>query len=457
MTEQDWKRLLRQVREGLVVPVVGSELLRDEAGHNLLSLAAQRLLQGYGLQAAEPELAPFLALPRAVAQVHLMCQTDLQDLYAEAHDALEAVLSEHQYQAPVALQQLAEISDFKLWVSATPDDLLARCLRQRGALTEVVHAPKLPTNEWQDLPPDWSSRGGAHLLYLFGRARAAPLFAAHEEDVLEYAHNILTRGSQVPTAFLGALQERSLLLLGCSFPDWLGRFLLRVTNKSRLSEKTKREWLVDRPDAEQGGLTHFLRAYSRDTELFSDLEPSAFVAELHRRWKLEQAAPKPASLPNPAEPPPAAVFFVSYSRGSDQAAAQALVQTLRDLGASGPADVWFDISTLEPGDNFAQRIFDGIAGCRYFVPLISRGAEARDEAFVFREWRRANERAEGMNRDFILPLIVDAEFQPERLSHVISRGWREHLDLGHAPGGLPNERTRQRLERLLRESRRPLV
>jgi len=40
---------------------------------------------------------------------------------------------------------------------------------------------------------------------------------------------------------------------------------------------------------------------------------------------------------------------------------------------------------------------------------------------------------------------------------VISRGWREHLDLGHAPGGLPNERTRQRLERLLRESRRPLV
>jgi hypothetical protein len=55
-----------------------------------------------------------------------------------------------------------------------------------------------------------------HLLYLFGKSRANPLYAIHDEDMLEYAHNVIV-GSNTPKAFLGALQDRSLLLVGCNF------------------------------------------------------------------------------------------------------------------------------------------------------------------------------------------------------------------------------------------------
>ena len=74
------------------------------------------------------------------------------------------------------------------------------------------------------------------LLYLFGKSRPTPLYSIHDEDVLEYAHNVIARGSHAPTSFLGALQDRNLLLIGCNFPDWLSRFMLRATRKGRLAE-----------------------------------------------------------------------------------------------------------------------------------------------------------------------------------------------------------------------------
>ncbi len=44
MTESDWMRRLRQIQQGLVVPVVGSRLLCNRAGDWLPELAAQRQL-----------------------------------------------------------------------------------------------------------------------------------------------------------------------------------------------------------------------------------------------------------------------------------------------------------------------------------------------------------------------------------------------------------------------------
>lgn len=453
MNEAGWKRLLRQIREGFVVPVVGAQLLVDAAGRSLPALAAERLLAAYGLEPDDSALAAFLPVGAAVARLRRERNASLQDLYSDVHDAIEAVIIAVADDPPPAIGQIAAIADFRMLVTTTPDDLLARCLRRRGAVDEIIHAPKLPTSEWHDLSADWGSRAGtAHLLYLFGKSRPAPVFAIHEEDVLEYAHNVIARGSQVPVAFLGALQERSLLLIGCSFPDWLGRFFLRLTNKSRLSEKTKREWLIEAPGADASGLTTFLRAYSSDSEVLSDLAPIDFVAELHRRWSAESGPVPTAAAAAPATRP-AAMFFISYSRVTDQAAAQAMYDALRGLGVAD-AEVWFDREAIEPGERFRQRILDGIQGCRYFLPLLSAAADRREEGFFLREWREADDRASGMNRDFIVPIIVDAENDPSRYGAGPARGWRDALHYGHAPGGAPDEPTRQRLTDLVRAARR---
>jgi len=389
-----------------------------------------------------------------VARLRRERNVSLQDLYTDVHEVIESIVTEVALDPPPAIQQIAEIADFRLLATTTPDDLLARCLRQRRAVDEVIHAPKLPTSEWHDLPADWSTRAGtAHLLYLFGKSRGAPVFAIHDEDILEYAHNVIAHGSHVPVAFLGALQERSLLLIGCSFPDWLGRFFLRLANKSRLSEKAKREWLVEAPGADATGLTTFLRAHTSDTELLSDMAPTEFVAELHRRWMAEAGARPNINGAMATDRRPAAMFFISYSRPSDLRSAQALYEALRELGVA-EGEIWFDRLDIEPGEDFRQRIFEGIQGCSYFLPVLSLASQQRAEAFVFREWRAANERAAGMNRDFIVPLVVNADSDPSLYTARPVLGWRDTLHFGHAPDGVPDEPTRRRLNELIRAARR---
>jgi hypothetical protein len=355
---------------------------------------------------------------------------------------------------PLAIRQLAEISDFRLFVTLTPDDLLARCLRQRVAVNEIVHSPYLPSSENGDLPTDWQQRNGeVQLLYLFGKARSAPMFAIHDEDILEYAHNIIARGSHAREGFVSELRHRNLLLLGSNFPDWLGRFFLRTANPLRLmsDNKPKRDFVVEDQSPDHG-LTLFLRCFSRDTEVLAEMPPREFVAELHRRWTAERgAAPPPPGEPEP--PSPCTLFFVSYCRDTDAGAAQAFVTYMREELGVAEREIWFDRTVLEPGDRFARSIFEGIRSCRYFVPLISRPADAIAEKFFRSEWKAALERETRiMGETFVLPQIVDADYRPQQYQRVPPE-WTDNVDFGHAPSGLPDERTALRLRRLIRAAR----
>jgi hypothetical protein len=155
MNEAAWRKLLKQVGEGQVVPVIGPQVL-DAASPDgaLQARVARRLLELYEPD-ARPELPPWRELHEVVSI--LKPRVNLQDLYSDVHDALVEFSSEPIATAPAAIRQLAAITDFRLYVTLTPDDLLAQCLRQRIAVNEVVHAPKWGTDDWADLP-SWAVR-----------------------------------------------------------------------------------------------------------------------------------------------------------------------------------------------------------------------------------------------------------------------------------------------------------
>lgn len=457
MKDQAWRRLLDMMRDGMVVPVVGARLLVDADGNSSLQArVAKMVLAAYDVDIGDEVLPPFREVNEAVTRLKGKVDNP-QDLYGDINSAFRKLRAEG-VEIPKPLRQLAEISDFRLIVTLTPDDLMAQALQARNrSVNEVVHSPKLPTSEGADLPADWQESGGpVQLLYLFGKARPTPLFSIHDEDVLEYAHNIISRGSHAPTAFLGALQDRNLLLIGCNFPDWMSRFILRATRKGRLSDqKGGREWLVE-PLRQEDPFIGFLGAYSPETSVLTNIEPAAFVDELHRRW-MEDHAPTAddatAPAPEPVGTPESAMFFISYSRSTDLGRAVKLHQALRDLGAADN-EIWFDRQTLEPGDVYTQRILDGIRGCRYFLPLVSRDATARPQAFVFREWDEATRQLPEMNRRYLVPLVVDAENRPETYNQPSVVAWRErNINFGHAPEGVPDPGTSDFLKGLLREAR----
>ena len=452
MNDESWRRLFSKIQEGNVVPIIGSRLLVGADGQDSLQgQIAKQLISDNGKEVGELPLPAFRELNEAVSR--LKGTVDLQKLYDSVHDTIRAITEAGNFVVPEPIRQLAQIADFRLFVTLTPDEVLARCLRKRCKVIEIVHSPNLPTSEGADLPPDWRERPGeVYLLYLFGKSRSAPMFAIHDEDVLEYAHNVIARGSQVPTKFLCELQQRNLLLVGCNFPDWLSRFFLRATNQRRLSEPYRSSWLIEQLQPEEG-FTCFLKSFSKHTEILSESSPVEFVAKLHERWMAEHGRGSHLDSIENEVVPCETLFFISYSRKTDLSRAESLYSVLLGLGVT-KSEVWFDRQTLEPGQDYQRRIRDGIRGCRYFLPLLSHAANIREEAFVFREWREANDRRKAMNRDFIVPVIVEAEYEPDRYTTGTVRGWAERLDFGHAPEGVPNGQLEAKLKKLVRDARR---
>jgi hypothetical protein len=455
MTDERWNALIDKIRENNVVPVVGPRLLIGADGQSSLQAeVAARLFTSCGVEPGGTPLTPFRELNEAVSLLKERVDRP-QVLYDRVCSAIKDVTI-GDATIPKPLAQLAEIADFRLMVTLTSDDLLARALRRYRAVDEIVHSPNLPTSEAKDLPSDWHTRAGdVRLLYLFGKARSAPMFAIHDEDVLEYAHNVIARGSHVPKVFLGELQQRNLLLLGCNFPDWLSRFFLRATNQKRLAiqDSGKVAWLIE-PLKPEESLTCFLQSYSKDTEILSQMSPADFVAELHRRWMAAHGADTTTNGQHSAQPAsPAAMFFISYSRTTDRSRAESLLKALMAHGVA-ENEVFIDRQSIEPGQDFQRRILDGIRHCRYFLPVLSEAADAREEGFVFSEWNEANVRFPAVNRDFVFPVIVDADYEPERYRAKPVRLWLDaHLDFAHAPDGMPDARFAKTLKKLVRSSR----
>jgi TIR domain-containing protein len=458
MDEASWKRLLHQIREGYVVPIIGCRLLVDDDGKSTLQAkVASQILADNGLNPEDEPLPPFRELNEAVTRLRQKGTIKLQDIYTDVDHAIRDLTGAKDFVVPTPIRQLAEISAFRLLVTLTPDDLLARSLRSRCLVNEIVHAPKWSgPSEEKDLPPDWSERRDeVQLLYLLGKSRPTAVYAIHDEDVLEYAHDVIAKGG--PKVFIGELQQRNLLLIGCNFPDWLSRFFLRATRQDRLvrqSEK-RREWLIE-PLMPEESLTCFLRSFSKDTEILADSAPMDFVAELHRRWTAEDRAEQPQLTTSTGRPTPSQpMFFISYSRRTDLTRAESLYRALRKIGVQ-ESEVWFDGRDIEPGHDLHIRIREVIRNCRYFLALLSYDGDCREEAFVFNEWQEANVRNRQLNREFIFPVIVEAEYEPLRYKArpVLEGDWAR-LRFCHAPAGVPDDSMTTKLKQLLREARRP--
>ena len=114
------------------------------------------------------------------------------------------------------------------------------------------------------------------------------------------------------------------------------------------------------------------------------------------------APPRAAASDGGAMKPGA--IFVSYAR-DNLGAAQHLVEGLRSAGL----EVWLDLGKLQPGDAWDLKIRRNIEACSFFIPLVSRETEARQEGYFRREWNIAADRALNFADDvpFLLPVTID--------------------------------------------------
>ncbi len=124
------------------------------------------------------------------------------------------------------------------------------------------------------------------MLNLYGQAASTPQYAIHEEDRLEWMHALLSDRASLPDWVSYQLKEHPLLYIGCEIPDWLGRFLLRMSSNSRLSMERIPFFLAGCSASREPSLSSFFTTYCRKTLVQQlDMEPTEFVAELRARWQ----------------------------------------------------------------------------------------------------------------------------------------------------------------------------
>ena len=396
LREGFWDNLLDYIQDRTVIPVIGPELVtirEDDLEVPLYRWLAQRL-------AADLEL-PIAELPAGfdlneVVSLHLRQRGEREELYARIHRRLRnAALTPSE-----SLRALAGISGFDLFVSLTFDSLLADAL---GAAQQIAYSP----NAVRDLPCPKAGLRQPVVFHLLGLASASPDYAICDEDLLEFLHGLQDKQRQPKTLF-DELRGNHLLVLGCSFGDWLARFFLRTVRSLELSQK-RRRWdvLVGDRIAHDASLTLFLESFSSDARMVP-LTAARFVAELAARWRAAHPgqAPLAGGSGTGGKTIPKGAIFVSYAN-EDAEAAGRLAEGLRSAGL----EVWFDKDALQMGDDWARSIRRGIERCSLFLPVISRQAlsEENRRRFFWREWNDAADVARGMAPEevFIVPVAID--------------------------------------------------
>jgi hypothetical protein len=441
---KQWSKLLQSIAKGVVIPIVGRDLLRLEI-EGRAQLVYEYLAERLAAE-LEVECEPSASIDQVVAAyLNASRRNSRDDVNVKTFEILNKLRdAQGQLPVPEPLRKLATIEPLRLFVSTTVDSLLAKTL---GSPADHVFA-YAPNSVLTDIPRDYSRSPHRVVFHLFGRISGIPDSALIDEETLEFIWKLHEESMSGRLANLfDELRTKRLLLIGNAHPDWLARFFVRLSRRERLySGNEAREFVADGAVVADAHLRDFLENFSPQTKSFGVANPIEFVDQLAEKWDAFPDKPAVAEVHASVLAAKAPAVFVSYA--SQDVEAVERLQT--SLGGAG-LDVWFDKGRLGSGDPWWPVIEQNIATCDVFVPVISANTNKRDEGIFIREWNRALERLRDMDRAtarLIHPVIVDDT--PE--SAVSFSGFRD-FHYTRAAGGEPKAEFIKTLTDIVRERR----
>jgi hypothetical protein len=448
-----WDDLLGHIRDQTLVTVVGPDVTAVNVGNveqTLSSLIGQHLADRFPLI-----VSPGMTMDEAVTV--FLRDRGRDEVELRLYRVINSIIRELDPAPGAALRDLAAIKDLRLFVSTTPDGLLAQAVneaRSQGRTRELTASSNRPTSE-QPSNEEEPAANDTVVLSLFGRAAATRQYAIHEEDRLEWLRALIRDEASLPDWLAYQLKNQPMLFVGCEMPDWVGRFLLRMSSNTRLSRGGKQFFVVGSSTSYEKSLSNFFETYCGKAQvqhLEMEMEPAAFVAALRARWDEETETPsRPAAAVDIASSESASTIFISYMR-EDVDAAERLCKAIEGLGW----DVWLDRSQISPGAVWRSEVSTAIRRTGLFVPIISASTERQVEGYAFREWKEAVDRSLSINgRRFIVPVVVDVDYKGDPSGYGKALSTFVDYDFGRAPAGDPDERLVAMLRAEIRNMRRP--
>jgi hypothetical protein len=373
-----WDRLVTQIIEGNVIPVIGPEwLVDDQRGSNPHQILINDLAEAYELQARPVSFSELLYDKDFPA-------SDRKNIYAMLGEAFEQPL----FQPSQVLRRLlaSKRFPFVITTSFTPvvEDIMrevwGQSLRVMNFSNDPSHNDDIKTRADIERPT---------VYYMFGRVCSSEhKYVVTDYDMLSFCKAWLSSAER-PQNLTAELQNKYLLLLGNNYSDWLSRFVWFAL-KQRLESQPM--GLVVDSQADES-----LMQFMRRIDAFVQNLPEEVIDKIEQM--LNEREQQQDSRFNKA--PTGTDVFISYSRADSEVAAM-----LYDLLSARGLKVWYDRNSLGYGTNFMNEIIAGIRSTKLFVPIMTRNIEAqKNEYHPYRtEWQTAIDMASGYGRSFIMPV-----------------------------------------------------
>ncbi|HLP46913.1 MAG TPA: toll/interleukin-1 receptor domain-containing protein [Candidatus Kapabacteria bacterium] len=395
MKEVNWESFIGNLTTGDIIPVIGEDLsLVKNKNDELITL--NRYI-------AE-ELTQRLSIPYMGQRI---CQLATDYPNANIMLATNAIYNnideDRFYMGP--MEKLAAITDFKFYISTTLDDRLEKALRKsRNLKNNEMKIIDYSLQQSSDIQVDIENNIPVTVFNLLGSLRNIMESAFTEEEILEHFFSLSNKQNRHPLAdyFIKRVKNKTLLFIGCDFPDWFMRFIIRILTNQRYKLRIFSDYIVSDENDKYPDLNKFLAQFNKNIitkEMAQGRNVMAFIDELYRRWS-DSSQNHPVQYEGSV--------FLSYNH-PDMEKAKTLKQLLK---ANGIRNAWFDIDDLHAGEHQAL-IDEEIKKCKVFIPLISNNSLTNNQSYMWKfecpgiEGRLNADKYYGKMSFQIIPIVLD--------------------------------------------------
>lgn len=391
----NWESFIDNLTNGEIIPVIGNDLslVKDKDDK---PVPLKQYIAG--------ELTRRLNIPYTGQRIsELTADYPNANIMLTTHSIYNKIDEDRFYTEP--LEKLAEITNFSFYISTALDDRLEKALRKtRNLKKNELAVINYSLQQVSDTPVDENETPAVTVFNLLGSFETITESAFTEEEILEHFFSLSSKQNRHPLAdyFMKQVKNKILLFIGCDFPDWFMRFIIRILTNQRYKFRVFSDYIISDENDKSQDLNKFLAHFNKNIINIGKEgggNVMGFINELHEKWS--------ESLQNQSVRYEGSVFL-SYNH-PDQAKVKTLKQLLR---AKGIRNAWFDIEDLASGEHQVL-IEEEIKKCKVFIPLISNNSLTNNQSYTWKvEWagiegRLMADKYYGKMSFQIIPIVLD--------------------------------------------------
>lgn len=385
--QSDWDELLDFISDKRLTPVIGKEMYKFKENNELIPI--DNYLSKQLLESSKVTDQPGPTLTEAVNYLVNEKKIKTMDIVRK----LKSIVKEINFEFPL-LTEFLSIHELNYYINtAVYNNVLEKKIIEvrKQTATSINFSINEPFSDSGDL----ERLNEPFVFNVFGSLLNTVDPALSEEDMLEYI-GFFKEKIKNATNIINALKNKNLLFIGCTFPDWMVRFILRLLSNEPMHDwGTKRTIIVVNDKSDLRDIQYdFLKNYDVVTY---EGNTNDFVQGLSNRWKQKN----PLSVKSK-------MIFLSYTI-KDKEAVEILKKAIECINN---VTCWYDNREIAPGDDFKTEIAKNIKAADLFIPLISANSLMHKDGYVQLEWFTADNvntfrKIDGNTGKYLMPIVID--------------------------------------------------